>query len=187
MIFPAVFATGKDPASGPPLLFEVLPDVFAQMPLGTLVAVVFFVLLSIAALTSTVSLLEVVVAYFVDERRWRRRIAVWVVGAIVFVVGLPSVLSQGANKALSEMTVLGNTSFLFIMDFFWGNLSLAIGAFFLSIFVGWVWTAKRAGAELHEGSSSSDGWVRIWGFFVRWVCPVVILIVMLSLFNVFGE
>ena len=187
MIFPAVFAMGKDPASGPPLLFEVLPEVFAQMPMGTLVAVVFFILLSIAALTSTVSLLEVVVAYFVDERRWRRRIAVWVVGAIVFVVGLPSVLSQGANTTLSEMGFLGNTSFLFIMDFLWGNLSLAVGALFLSIFVGWVWNARKAGAELHEGSSVGDGWVRVWGFFVRWICPVVILIVMLSLFKVFGE
>jgi NSS family neurotransmitter:Na+ symporter len=187
MIFPAVFAMGKDPAEGPPLLFEVLPDIFASMPLGTIVAVVFFILLSIAALTSTVSLLEVVVSYFVDERRWRRRIAVWMVGAIVFVFGLPSVLSQGANTTLSEASLLGNTSFLYIMDFLWGNVSLAVGAFFLSIFVGWVWGTRKAAGELREGGTASPRLLAVWGFFVRWICPAVIVVVMLNLFGVFGE
>jgi len=183
MIFPAVFAMGKNPAEGPTLIFVVLPEIFANMPLGTLVAVLFFVLLSIAALTSTVSLLEVVTAFFVDERRWSRKRAVWVVGAVAFVVGLPSVLSQGANQTLSEMSFMGNTSFLYIMDFLWGNLSLAVGALLLSIFVGWVWGVARAGAELRLGGA---GPVRLWGFFIRWVCPVVILVVLLNLFGVFG-
>ena len=187
MIFPAVFAMGKDPAQGPPLLFEVLPEIFTHMPFGGVVAVLFFVLLSIAALTSTVSLLEVVVSFFVDERRWTRSRAVWVVGGIAFVVGLPSLLSQGANATLSEMSLLGNTSFLFIMDFLWGNLSLAVGALLLSIFVGWVWGITRAGEEMNQGSQAGPGWIRLWGFFVRWVCPVLILIVLINLFGVFGE
>jgi len=186
MIFPAVFAMGKDPAEGPTLIFVVLPEIFAHMPLGTLVAVLFFILLSIAALTSTVSLLEVVTAFFVDERRWSRKHAVWVVGAVTFVVGLPSALSQGADTTLSEMTFFGNTSFLYIMDFLWGNLSLAVGALLLSIFVGWVWGVARAGEELRHGSAAGPGLVRLWGFFIRWVCPVVILIVLLNLFGVFG-
>jgi NSS family neurotransmitter:Na+ symporter len=186
MIFPAVFAMGKDPAEGPPLIFEVLPDIFDAMPMGTVMAVVFFILLSIAALTSTVSLLEVVTAYFVDERRWSRKRSVWVVAAVAFVVGMPSVLSQGANRALSEASFLGNTSFLYIMDFVWGNLSLAVGALLLSIFVGWIWGVDQAGQELAEGSGSRPGLVRLWGFFIRWVCPVVIFIVLLNLFGVFG-
>jgi NSS family neurotransmitter:Na+ symporter len=187
MIFPAVFAIGKDPAQGPPLLFEVLPDVFAHMPLGSLFAVLFFILLSIAALTSTVSLLEVVVSYFVDERRWTRKRSVWVVGALAFVIGLPSALSQGANETLSTVSLLGNTSFLFITDFLWGNLSLAVGALLLCIFVGWVWGIGKASDELCQGSAIGRGMVFVWGLFIRWICPIVILVVLLNLFGVFGE
>jgi len=184
MIFPALFALGKDPASGPPLIFVVLPSIFSEMPMGTLIGVAFFVLLSIAALTSTVSLLEVVTAYFVDERRWTRKQAVWIIGAVAFVVGLPSVLSQGANETLSTMSFAGNTSFLFIMDHLWGNVSLAIGALLLSIFIGWVWCVDKAGAELKSGSTFGDATVRVWGFFVRWICPVVIFVVLLNVFGV---
>jgi NSS family neurotransmitter:Na+ symporter len=184
MIFPALFALGKDPASGPTLIFVVLPDLFAQMPLGVPIGIAFFVLLSIAALTSTVSLLEVVTAYFVDESRWSRKKAVWIVGGIAFVVGLPSALSQGAVKFLGDMTFFGNSSFLYIMDFLWGNLSLAIGALLLSVFVGWIWGVDKAGAELQQGSSISAGGVRFWGVFIRWICPVVIFIVLLNVFGV---
>jgi len=186
MIFPALFALQKDPTSGPALLFVVLPDVFAEMPLGAFVGVLFFVLLCIAALTSTVSLLEVVVAYFVDERLWSRKRAVWLIGAVTFVVGLPSVLSQGAVGWLSDMSLYGNTSFLYIMDFVWGNISLAVGALLLSIFIGWVWGVDAAGAELREGSDMGSGTARVWGFFIRWICPVVIFIVLLNVFGVFG-
>ena len=105
------------------------------MPLGGLVAVVFFILLSIAALTSTVSLLEVVVSYCVDENKWSRKKSVWVAGGVAFVVGLPSALSQGAVEFLGTMTLAGNTSFLYIMDFIWGNLSLAFGAMLLGIYL----------------------------------------------------
>ena len=185
MIFPAVFAMGKDPASGPTLLFEVLPDIFSSMPFGTPVAIIFFILLSIAALTSTVSLLEVVVSYFIDERRWSRTRSVVLVGAFTFVVGLPSVLSQGAVEGLSRWNVLGNTSFLYVMDFFWGNVSLAVGALLLSIFVGWIWGSGDAEGELRQGSRLGEGVVKLWGFFVRWVCPLVIFIVLLNLFGVF--
>jgi NSS family neurotransmitter:Na+ symporter len=187
MIFPAVFAMGKDPASGPTLLFVVLPEIFAEMPMGTFIAIVFFVLLSIAALTSTVSLLEVVVAYFVDERKWSRKKSVWVIGAVTFVVGLPSALSQGANETLSNVTVLGSTSFLLIMDFFWGNVSLAIGACLLSIFVGWIWGVSKARQELRVGSKISERTLAFWSFFIRWVCPVVIFIVLLNLFGTFEK
>ena len=182
MIFPALFALGKDPAAGPTLIFEVLPEIFREMPFGGLVAVAFFVLLSIAALTSTVSLLEVVVAYFVDERKWTRRRSVWTVGAIAFAIGLPSALSQGAVRPLSEMTFLGNPSFLYIMDFIWGNISLAVGAMLLCLFVGWVWSVSRAGEEMAQGGAMTAGGLRVWGVFLRWICPAVIFIVLLSLF-----
>jgi NSS family neurotransmitter:Na+ symporter len=179
MIFPAVFAMGKDPAQGPTLIFVVLPEVFNQMPLGGLVGVVFFVLLSIAALTSTVSLLEVVVAYAIDERRWSRAKSVWVIGGITFIVGLPSALSAGVIDKLTNFQLFGQVGYLSVMDYLWGNLSLAIGALLLSVFVGWVWGIPKAGAEMQQGGRMSDRAVGVWGIFVRWICPVVISIVLL--------
>jgi len=190
MIFPAVFATGHDPASGPALVFIVLPEIFQALPLGNLIGALFFLLLSIAALTSTVSLLEVVVAYFVDERRWSRKRSVWVVGALTFLIGLPSALSQGTVAGLSNMDwlfgadgLLGQHDFLSIMDAIWGNLALALGALLISIFVGWVWGADRAAEELRQGSRVGPGLVRVWQFFIRYVCPVVIFIILLNVFR----
>lgn len=187
MIFPALFALGKDPAFGPTLIFHVLPDLFHQMPLGGLISVVFFVLLAIAALTSTVSLLEVPVSYLVDERGWSRKKAVWSIGLVTFVVGLPSALSQGASEWLSSVSLHGNTSFLFVMDFIWGNLSLAIGAMLLSVFVGWVWGTARAATEVQTGSGMGPGGARLWGVFLRWICPISILLVLLNLFGIPGK
>jgi len=185
MIFPAVFAMGARPDAGPSLVFVVLPQVFASMPLGSLVSVVFFVLLAIAALTSTVSLLEVVVAYFVDEGMWSRRKSAWTVGLVTFVIGLPSALSAGAVGGLTTMRFLGKESFLGIMDYLWGNISLALGALLLSIFVGWIWGVKQAGEELKLGSTITDEGIRFWGIFIRYICPVVIFVVLLDVFGVF--
>ena len=184
MIFPAMFAMGQDPAEGPALLFVVMPKIFAAMPLGGLVAVLFFVLMSVAALTSTVSLLEVVVSYFVDERRWSRRKSVIAIGTFTFLVGLPSAMSSGASDTLTNMEAFGQTGFLAIMDFVWGNVSLAIGGLLLSIFIGWVWGVRNAGVEFRQGSGMSERNVTTWGFFIRWVCPLVIFVVLANLFGV---
>jgi NSS family neurotransmitter:Na+ symporter len=180
MIFPAVFAMGQDPSEGAALVFVVLPEVFDAMPLGYFVGAVFFILLSIAALTSTVSLLEVVVSYFVDETSWSRKKSVWIVGGFTFLVGLPSALSQGGSDFFTnELQLFGQTGFLNIMDYIWGNLSLAFGALLLSIFVGWIWGADGAIEELQEGAGTtfSGGLVSVWRFAIKFVCPVVIAVI----------
>ncbi|MBN2365543.1 MAG: sodium-dependent transporter, partial [Calditrichaeota bacterium] len=119
IIFPALFAMGQNPEAGPGLVFNVFPAIFGSMPLGTLVGVIFFILLSIAALTSTISLLEVPTAYLVDEKGLARKISVWLVGGSVFILGLPSLLSQGAVGWLSK-PIIGGMEFLSLMDFLWG-------------------------------------------------------------------
>ena len=189
MIFPAVFATGADPAGGPALVFITLPQVFDAMPAGQVIGLIFFLLLSVAALTSTVSLLEVVVSYVVDEKKWSRRKSVWTVATITFLIGLPSALSQGAVPALGgeDFSVFGKTDFLSLMDFLWGNISLALGALLLCVFVGWVWGKRGAAAELSEGSGITQGSIDFWWIFIRFICPIVIFIVLLNIFGVFGD
>ncbi len=184
LIFPALFAMGKDPAAGPGLVFQILPDIFKALPLGNLFGALFFLLLAVAALTSTISLLEVPVAYFVDEKRWTRKKAVWTVGIATFVVGIPSALSLGASPFFSgiEIGFLNKTGFLDIMDFIWGNFSLAFGALLLSIFVGWIWGADRALAELRQGAGDFSWQGEGWKWLIKIICPVVIFVILLNLF-----
>ena len=193
IIFPALFAVGEKPDAGPSLVFITLPKIFAQMPFGNWIGAAFFILLSIAALTSTISLLEVAVSYMVDERRWRRKMAVWVVGGISFLIGVPSALSQGAVPMFTELPFFGGKSFLDLMDFIWGNVSLALGALLLSIFIGWVWGIDNAIEEINTGNGKFKNKIpalpftygQLWGFFMKYFVPVVVALVLINVFKAF--
>lgn len=155
MIFPALFAMGLDPSGGPGLVFVVLPTIFGKLPAGFLVAIMFYGLLVIAALTSTVSLLEVVVAYFVDRRGWKRERATWIVTFVCFLLAVPSALS---------------TDFLDWQSILFGNYALAIGALLICVFVGWRWGIPAALEEIARGGQRLPaGW--LFGVLVRYVCP----------------
>ncbi|RMI15381.1 MAG: sodium-dependent transporter [Calditrichaeota bacterium] len=190
MIFPALFAFGKQPDAGPTLIFIVLPELFQQMPLGNIIGALFFLLLSIAALTSTISLLEVPVAYVVDELGWPRKYTVWIGGGVAFLLSLPSALSQGAVPALGNV---GGMDFLSLMSYLWGDISLALGGLLLCIFVAWVWGISKAAEEIQRGSAFFQARplglpftnAQLWGFFIRYICPVFIFIVLLNVFGVF--
>ncbi len=108
VVFPALFAMGENPASGPALVFIVFPKLFAQMSGGSIVGGLFFILLSIAALTSTVSLLEVPVSYLVDEKKSERKKIVWKVAVLVFIIGIPSALSQGTVDFFTNFGIIPN-------------------------------------------------------------------------------
>jgi len=189
IIFPALFAMGQDPAAGPALVFAVLPELFTRMPGGLLVGTLFFILLSVAALTSTISLLEVETAYVVDEHGVDRKKVVWGAALFTFVVGIPSALSQGASDFFSDFgwlpARLSDPDFLSHMSFIWGDFSLAFGALMLSIFVGWVWGANKAADEIEQGSSFFAQTRGIWVFMIRFFIPVVIFVILLNLFGVF--
>ena len=187
VIFPALFSVGIAPTQGPGLVFNVLPKIFETMPGGTFVGVFFFVLLVIAALTSTVSLLEVPVAFLVDQRKWSRKKAVWIVTAVVFIVGLPSALSQGTVPFFSAMSWFGGKDFLSIMDFLFGNVSLLVGGLFLAILVGWIWGTRAASEELLAGAGPVFAKLAPgWAILVKYVCPVIIALVLLNLTGAFG-
>jgi len=177
IIFPALFHAGTDPAAGPGLVFVAMPTIFDSMPAGTVFGVVFYLLLAIAALTSTISLLEVIVAYAVDEHGWRRERAVWLLTLVCFVVAVPSALALGANATLS--TLLGSSGgFLDLMSIVFGNYALSIGALGFCIFVGWKWGIPKALAEI-EGGHHRFVVGPLWGFLVRYVCPVAVGLVLI--------
>lgn len=160
-IFPAVFAQGFNPDAGPGLVFQVLPTVFHQIPLGAFWAFLFFVLLLIAALTSGISLLEVATAYFVDERGWQRHRAVMVVGGAIFILGSLCAISVSDWARLEWihsglLKVFGTTkaSFFDTIDNLSSNWLLPLGGLFISLFTGWIWGTKYALDEIRQGSSN---------------------------------
>jgi NSS family neurotransmitter:Na+ symporter len=171
-IFPALFSvSGLSPAEGAGLIFLVLPNIFSAIPLGQLFGTTFFFLLAIAALTSTISLLEVVVAYFVDQRGWPRKRAALVVGSCAFVMGVPSALSNGAVSFLSGFMDLAFLSF--------GEIALAVGALFICLFAGWKWGIPNALEEIRTGYPSLR-LAGLWSFLVRYACPAAIAFILVS-------
>ena len=191
MIFPAVFAMGMSPDSGTGLAFTTLPAVFAEIPAGWMVGTVFFLLLSVAAVTSSISMLEVPVSYFVDEKKSLRTTCAVTVGLVAFVVGIPSALSNGGNEWLSKIELFGQTGFFSILDQVFGTLALIIISLMLSIYAGWVWKPKNVIAEIEQGCPwftkpfiggiSPSG---VWAFFIKFVCPIVISLVLLNTLGV---
>jgi NSS family neurotransmitter:Na+ symporter len=169
VVFPLVFSFGLEPSSGPGLIFRTLPIAFAQLPAGQLVALAFFVLLSFAALTSSISLLEVVCAYFVDERRWSRAKASWTLGAIIFVLGIPSAAGE---------------PFLSVMDALATNYLLPIGALLIAVFTGWVLTHGERSDEFSAGEISPFYFAG-WCFLIRFVSPVAVILIFLHQVRLF--
>lgn len=196
MIFPAVFAFGKNPAEGTALVFQVLPDIFNSMPTGgRIVGASFFLLLCVAALTSSISMIEVPGSYLIDEKNWSRKKASWTVGILAFLVGIPSALSGGASEWFSTISInfFGETKtgFLDIMDALFGGLFIVIVALMTCLYTGWIMDIKKLGTEVGTGSPfftkpmiGSLTPLALWIFFIRYVCPIVIGLVLLSTIGV---
>lgn len=174
IVLPAVFAFGYEPSAGPGLLFITLPAVFAQMPLGTLFAILFFFLVLFAALSSSISLLEVCVAYVVDEWKINRKAAVFGIGLAMFIIGILASLSFGQ---LSNITIIGGRNIFDSLDFVASNILLPLGGLLLCIVVGWVWGTDKA---INEASNNGEIGFKLspfWSFLVKWVGPIAISIV----------
>ncbi len=175
IIFPALFHAGLDPASGVGLVFQVLPPLFATLPGGQLFGSAFFLLLTIAALTSTISLLEVPVSYLIDEWRWSRGKAVLVTTLGTAVLGLPSALAFGAVSLFSQVPG-ANVDFLTLMNIVFGNYSLSVGSLLLAVFIGYRWGVAGAAKEI-EAEGVTFGLRSAWAFLIRFLCPVAVAVI----------
>jgi NSS family neurotransmitter:Na+ symporter len=172
-LFPLVFAYGFEPQAGPGLVFKVLPAAFGQMPGGRLVGTLFFVLLTFAAWTSSISLLEPIVAWLVENRGFSRVRAAALAGGVGWVLGLASLLSL---NVWSGYTLFGKGVFD-LLDFVTANVMLPLGGMLIAVFAGWRLARAASVAELGLGDGLA---YRLWWVLIRYVTPVAVLIVLLN-------
>ncbi|WP_295730773.1 sodium-dependent transporter [uncultured Muribaculum sp.] len=176
IIFPAVFTYGCEPAAGPKLVFEVLPSIFHQMPGGPIWAILFFFLLFLASLTSTISMSEICIAFFCEQLGMSRRRATLLNTVIAMSLGTLCALSFGA---FSGFTVCGLTIFN-LFDYLSSNIMLPLGGMLISIFAGWIVDRRILRSQLAGTGRISTPLLRTITFCLRYVAPAAILLVFLS-------
>ncbi|MCK9628388.1 MAG: sodium-dependent transporter [Bacteroidales bacterium] len=177
-IIPAVFAFGISPGEGPGLVFITLPQIFAQMPFGQVISFAFFVILLVAAITSSISLLEVVVAYFVEELKMSRKIATLITFAVIGIFGVLCSLSLGELK---EITIFGKNMFD-LFDYTTSNIMLPVGGLLIVLFVGWKVSREDVRDELFNGGAISFkktlfGWIMLG---IKFLSPIAITLILLN-------
>ena len=176
VIFPAAFSFGVKPTAGMGLVFNTIPMIFNQMPGGYFFCIIFFVLLAIAALTSTISLLEVVVAYISEELHVKRQWATVVACAVTLLVGAFASLSLMEN---TPFTIGGKTVFD-VMDFVSSNVMLPLGGLLIVVFVGWkLGKAKFFSEMTNEGKIKSPLKAVVF-FIIRYVAPIAVAVIFYS-------
>lgn len=181
MIFPAAFSVGVNPDSGPSLIFITLPNVFkeafATMPIiGTVIAIMFYVLLSLAALTSLISLHEVSTAFFYEEMHTTRKKAATLVTVSLCVLGALCSLSIGGRDWL----VIGGKSLFDLFDFVTGQIMLPIAGFLTCIFLGWVVPRQTVKDEFTNWGTLRSTLFGVYILLIRYVCPVCIVAIFLN-------
>jgi neurotransmitter:Na+ symporter, NSS family len=171
-IFPLVFANGLDPADGPGLVFQTLPLAFGQMAGGVFFSTIFFVLLSFAAWTSAIGLMEPAVAWLVEHYNRTRAQATVIIGGLIWAIGFGTVLSF---NVLADTTFFAGTLFDNI-DYLTSNIMLPLGGLLITIFAGWVMCRNSSSDEL----GSSGNLYQAWRLLARFIAPIGILFVLIN-------
>ena len=151
-IFATVFAMGADPGAGPGLIFVVLPTIFPKIAVGAVWGTLFFFLLFMAALTSAISILEVITAYFIDEKGWTRKKATIIFGSVITIVGAFCSLSMGSFNITSFLGM----SFFDVMDYLSSKYMLPIGGMLTAVFVLYRWGIPNFVAEMVVGMDNQN-------------------------------
>jgi NSS family neurotransmitter:Na+ symporter len=180
LIFSIAAAFQIDPGAGPGLAFIVLPEMFQQMTGGMVFSTIFFALLFIAALTSAISLIEVIVTFCVEETKLKRKTAAALVSVSVFMLGVICSISLGIMPNLG----LFGLNFFGLMDYLSANILLPLAGLFTAIYVGWVLKKQIMKEELLDTSNMNEKFksvfMRIFYFLMRYVVPCAILMVFIS-------
>lgn len=179
-IFPAVFTFGMKPGVGAGLLFMTIPQVFSRIPLGNVLLVAFFFLTSIAATTAMISLVEVPVAYFSEEKGLERKKAVLLTTGIMMIVGVLATLSADGTSVLGGIHIFGK-GFFDLFDYMSSNILLPVGGLLLAIFVGYFVKKEDFKYELsNKGTLKNDTVLNVIYVFIKFVSPILLIIVFLN-------
>ena len=176
VIFPIVFAHGLEPGAGPGLIFKTLPLAFGQMNAGILVGVLFFILLTFAAWSSSISLIEPAVAWLVENRGHTRVYAATIMGFATWVLGLGTVFSFNIAADIK----LFDKTFFDLLDYLTANIMLPLGGLFIALFAGWLMAKSSTEDELNCGERGYN----TWRFLVRYITPVAVMMVFLNVIGV---
>ena len=178
IIFPIVFANGLDPAQGPGLIFQSLPLAFGQLPGGVIIAVLFFLLLTFAAWTSAISLMEPAVAWLIERRALSRPAASALVGGTIWLLGFLTVWSF---NLLADFKPFGRTLFD-NLDLLTANIMLPLGGLAIVFFAGWIMCQNSSADELDPDAGAG---YRAWRFAARFIAPVAVILIFLNAVGVF--
>jgi NSS family neurotransmitter:Na+ symporter len=179
-IFPAVFTFGFEPAAGPALVFITIPAVFSQIAGGHLLMIAFFVLAAVAATGAMLSLMEVPVVILHERLGMSRAKATLVTIALLMLLGSTCALT---NNVLADFKLFGMNMFD-LFDFVSSNVLLPLGGISLALFVGWAWGADKFTQALSNHGALANGvTARMVFFLLRYVSPLLILLVMLKGLN----
>ena len=188
VIFPTLFSFNVAPNQGPGLIFITLPAIFEQMPWGAGFSTIFFILLLIASLTSSISLLEVIVAVLKEELHWSRTFSTILTTILVIILGVFATLSWNTFQNIFLTTASGNKMYIFdIFDYLSSNILLPLGGLLIMIYVGWYLKKDVFYEELSAGVKSKNTLALrpIIFFIVKYISPIVILLVFLNGIGVF--
>ena len=180
IIFPSLFSLENvNVAAGPSLIFIVLPIVFYHLPFGIFFETLFFILIIIAAITSTISLLEIPVTYLIDEKKYSRKKATILIGLLTFLLGIPSALSLGISKTFTSFLKIfgGEKGFLEVLDIFFGHFSLSIGSLLLCLFIAYKLKFKEVIENLNNPQKFK--FEKLFKVFISLICPLGIFILIL--------
>lgn len=175
-ILPAVFAFGLSPTEGPGLTFITLPNVFSQMPFGAFFSSIFFLLFFFAAITSSISMLEVPVSYITEKTSISRKKAVVIMSLVVIALGIPPLLSFGS---WSGVKVFGKNLFD-MYDYFVSNISFPLVGLAGALIIGYVWKEKDVKGEVTNNGEIKFGLYNVWYKWVKYVVPFLLIIIFLT-------
>ena len=183
IIIPAVFATGTSLDNGGSFPFVALPGVFDTMPAGNVFGALFYILLSFAALTSSISLMETIVAYVSENMKMSRKKATLIISLFMLILGILYSLSQGAvNIPGIWYTVRDGLTFPAfgkMMEYVTDYIMIPLGGLFFCIFVGWIWGSKNAISEITQGGIMKFRFQKLWSFIIKYVAPILITVIMI--------
>ena len=183
-IFPIVFANNLEPGAGPGLIFQTLPLAFGHMPGGTLFGTLFFVLLTFAAWTSAISLIEPAVAFLVENLGMTRGKATSVIGGGCWSLGLLTVFSFNIWQdfhPLEFISIFEGKTIFDLLDYLTANIMLPLGGLFIAIFAAWFMSRDASRDELDLGDGSA---YKGWRFLVRYITPPAVIIVFLNVIGI---